>query len=249
MSKINPTLLTGLPIEKMLVGKLSVLGQHPTKGEVVSGIAKQPVSGSVTAEKDGFVTDAQGDLRAHGGSEKAIHHYPIDHYPFWKQQLGGHQLLDTAGAFGENFSTSSIVETDVYLGDIFEAGSAILQISQGRQPCWRLDLRFGIKGVSRIMQQTVKTGWYYRVLEPGQIEPGDKLKLVDRVCETWSVERILKLMFRSYPRETETSQKIDWVTEVLAMPFLSARWRVNLEERLSQLQSGQEEPNDSARLG
>ncbi len=79
----------------------------------------------------------------HGGPDKAVHHYPADHYPFWRSELAGHPLLVAPGAFGENISTLGLVEADICIGDRFRLGSALVEVSQGRQPCWKLDHRFG----------------------------------------------------------------------------------------------------------
>lgn len=103
-----------------------------------SAIAKTPVSGPVQCDKLGFVGDEQGDLRVHGGETKAIHLYAHAHYAWWRQQLGELDHLRNYGAFGENLAIGGATETDICLGDRLRAGSALLEVSQGRQPCWKL---------------------------------------------------------------------------------------------------------------
>ena len=128
-----------VPIRQLLIGDLQPFGPH---GEP-SGIDKQPVSGALTAGPTGLAGDRQADLRHHGGPDKAIHHYPAEHYLAW-QATG--LPLDPArlqpGGFGENISTTGLTEQTVCIGDVFRAGSIVLQVAQARQPCWKLGIRF-----------------------------------------------------------------------------------------------------------
>ena len=166
-----------LPVSPaVLCGQLLPLG---TQGHL-SGIAKTIAPAPWRMTRTGFVGDAQGDLKHHGGPEKAIHHYPLDHYDDWREEFGAHPLLSAPGAFGENLSTTGWTENSVHVGDVVRFGSAILQISQGRQPCWKLNARFGRDDVAYRTQMSGRTGWYYRVLEEGTAEPGDQLTRADR---------------------------------------------------------------------
>ena len=130
----------------------------------------------------------------HGGPDKAVHHYPADHYPFWRSELAGHPLLVAPGAFGENISTLGLVEADICIGDRFRLGSALVEVSQGRQPCWKLDHRFGNAAMTAQVVATRRSGWYYRVIEPGLVQVGDALLLVGRGQGAWSVERVFGLL-------------------------------------------------------
>ena len=107
----------------------------------------------------------------HGGPEKAVHHYPFDHYEAWRTELGDIGLLRQPGAFGENLSAVGLTEADVAVGDVFRLGSAIVEVSQGRQPCWKLNERFGQPTVAKSVQASGRTGWYYRVIETGLVAP------------------------------------------------------------------------------
>ena len=152
----------------------------PFRGDEPSAIAKLPVADAVAVGPLGLAGDEQADRSVHGGIDKAIHHYPADHYDWWRGHLGDAPLLDAPGAFGENISTTGLDENSVFLGDRFRLGSALIEVTQARQPCWKLDHRFGAKGVMAAVVQTRRSGWYYRVLEPGTVRAGDDLELVER---------------------------------------------------------------------
>ena len=149
----------------VLLGKV-----RPFRGDdEPSAIGKLPVADVVAVGAMGLAGDEQADRTVHGGIDKAIHHYPADHYDWWRGYLGDASLLDAPGAFGENISTSGLDEQNVFLGDRFRLGSALVEVTQARQPCWKLDHRFQAKGVMAQVVKTRRTGWYYRVLESGQV--------------------------------------------------------------------------------
>ena len=160
-----------------------------------SAIAKTVVSdGPRTVHRLGIEGDAQADLAAHGGSDKAIHHYPRDHYLRWRLELGPNPLLDRPGAFGENISTLGMKEEAVCIGDRFRLGTALVEVAQGRQPCWKQGHRLGSRDVVAAMVATGRTGWYYRVIEEGSVSAGDSLDLASRVHPEWNVARVLALL-------------------------------------------------------
>lgn len=159
-----------------------------------SAIAKRPVAGPVRVRWLGLEGDQQADLAVHGGPEKAIHHYPHDHYPFWRETIGAHPLLDGEGAFGENVSTEGLTEDTVCIGDRFRMGTALVEVAQGRQPCWKLDHRFDGAKVMATVVASRRSGWYYRVLEEGEVEAGADFDLVERPFPEWSVARVFGLL-------------------------------------------------------
>ncbi|RHZ93547.1 MOSC domain-containing protein [Cereibacter sphaeroides] len=163
--------------------------------DVLSGIGKTPVAGPLTLGPEGFEGDEQADRRVHGGAEKAVHHYPADHYESWRAELGDLPTLLAPGGFGENLSTVRLTETEVAVGDTFRLGGALIQVSQGRQPCWKLNHRFGVPDMARRVQLTGRTGWYYRVLEPGTVAPGDRLQLIDRRAPDWTLRRLWQALY------------------------------------------------------
>lgn len=159
-----------------------------------SAIVKTPVEGPVRVHRLGLAGDEQADLAVHGGPDKAIHHYAHDHYAFWREALAGHPLLATRGAFGENVSTDGLTEEAVCIGDRWRLGTALVEVSQGRQPCWKVDHRFGGARVNAAMVRERNAGWYYRVIEEGSVCAGDPLQLVERPWPQWTVRRVFGLL-------------------------------------------------------
>lgn len=192
-----------------------------------SAIDKQPVTTALWLDRHGLAGDEQGDPRHHGGAEKALHHYAADHYAVWRQEL---PQLPAArlqvGAFGENVSTLGLTETNVCVGDVFGLGDARIQVSQARQPCWKLNLRFGPPDMATRVQRSGRTGWYYRVLEAGMVRPDDTLTLIERPCPDWPLARILHHFFVA-PLDRATLRAI------AALDTLSLSWRELAARRLA----------------
>lgn len=183
--------MTQTLIQSVLVGKVAPLG---TRG-IPSGIDKQPVVGKLRVTFEGLDGDAQGDRNVHGGPEKALHHYSHDHYARWREDIGDNPRLNARGAFGENISTTGLDERNVAVGDRFRLGSALVEVSQGRQPCWKLNERFATADMAVRVQKSGRTGWYYRVLEEGDVESGDRMILIDRLSPDWTLHRIWHLLY------------------------------------------------------
>lgn len=209
-------------VTEILAGKVEPLGER----QAPSAIAKVPVRGKVRVGPEGLECDAQGDRKVHGGPEKAIHHYAFDHYAAWRARIGDNPLLQQPGAFGENFSSLGLTEKDVAVGDTFRLGSTVLQVSQGRQPCWKLNYRFGVPDMSMQVQQSGMTGWYYRVLEAGEVEAGDELLLIDRVEPLWTIERLWRALFVD-------TMNLDELAALIAAPHLPEKQRIYAERRLA----------------
>jgi MOSC domain-containing protein YiiM len=189
-----------------------------------SGIDKQVRTGKVYCHTLGLVGDEQGDLRVHGGPDKAVHHYPSEHCAAWRAELGPHPLLDAPAAFGENLHSSGLTEADVCLGDRFRVGDALLEVSQARQPCWKLNERFGRPDMAAQVQRTGRTGWYYRVLEEGALWAGADLLLQARPYPEWPLARLLDLLYRP-------SLDVAELRAARALP-LPANWLRLLDRRL-----------------
>lgn len=183
-------------IEALLTGRAAPLGQDGA----VSGIAKLPASGPLWLAVDGLRGDEQGDRQYHGGPEKALHHYASEHYPHWLARFGDAAPLRGPGAFGENIATLGMTEHSVHVGDVYRIGGALVQVSQGRQPCWKLNLRFGQPDAARAVQESGLTGWYYRVLRPGWIAPGDLIELQERPLPDWPLARLIAALFLLPPQ-------------------------------------------------
>ena len=191
-----------------------------------SAIAKVAVAGAVEVGVEGLAGDEQGDRRVHGGPDKAIHHYPREHYATWAEEIGAHPLLAMPGAFGENLSTTGVSEADLCLGDRLRLGTALVEVSQGRQPCWKLSDRFGIADMARRVQDSGRSGWYYRVLEPGTVQAGDALELLARPHPHWPLPRLAELLYR---RTLDRGE----LAAALELPLVPS-WRAVFARRLEQ---------------
>lgn len=205
----------------VLIGSVASLGP----GGPPSGIAKRPIVGPWQIAREGLVGDAQGDRRHHGGPEKAIHQYPFEHYAAWSVEIGAHPALTAPGAFGENLSATGWTEDNVCVGDIARFGSALLQVAQGRQPCFKLNLRFGRKSMARDIQRTGRTGWYWRVLEEGTANEGDTLTIVERPRPEWPLSRLVRLLYRD-------TRKQDELVLMANLTELAEGWRALARRRL-----------------
>ncbi|GAA0864731.1 MOSC domain-containing protein [Sphingopyxis soli] len=209
-------------IDAVLTGKARAF-----RGDEASAIAKTPVDGALRVGLLGIDGDEQADLTVHGGVDKAIHHYPRDHYGWWAGELGDHALLEAPGAFGENISTEGLIESEACIGDRYRLGSALVEISQGRQPCWKLGHRFGVATVPATVVATRRSGWYYRVIEEGAVAAGDALALVERPQPEWSVDRVFHLLIGGAgKREPEALRAL------AAMDALATTWRARAEKLL-----------------
>ena len=167
------------------------IGQ-PWPGKPASAIDKQSVDSPQRLGWEGFENDAQADLQVHGGREKAVHHYAADHYAAWRSELGPVAHDFRPGRFGENIATMGITEADLCIGDVLKLGTAVVEVSQGRQPCWKLNAHTGIKQMAGLFQETARTGWYYRVLEPGLVGIGDTMERIECPNPGWTVERVTR---------------------------------------------------------
>lgn len=209
---------TGLP-KKIAAPPAS----DPKKRSWTTGFFKEKVNGPLRLGKSNLDGDGQADLTNHGGPDKAVNVYPEEHYDFWQREL---ELSGfSAGAFGENFTTRGLMEDSVCIGDIYQVGEALVQVSQPRQPCWKISRRWGIDDLARQVQETGRTGWYFRVLQEGNVESGQTLALMKRPCPEWTITRANEIMHHS-------SADKDLIRQLSQCPELSESWRKTLIARL-----------------
>ncbi|CAO4183366.1 MOSC domain-containing protein [Methylorubrum populi] len=212
-----------IALQAVLTGRIAPLGD----GGTTSAIDKEAREGPVALGRLGFAGDEQADPRFHGGPEKAVHHYALDHAAAWRAELPGlPDLVERPGAFGENLSSLGLTEREVCIGDLWRAGSALLQVSQARQPCFKLNLRFGVPDMARRVQGSGRTGWYYRVIEPGNVAAGDALELVERPHPDWPLSRLLHHIY---------VDRLDAAAlrAIAALSPLSESWRALAARRLA----------------
>ena len=191
-----------------------------------SAISKAPLSGRVRITRLGIVGDEQADAVHHGGPDKALHHYPFDHYARWRKD-SNHADLHEAGPFGENISTLDLNEDDVCIGDQFRLGTALVEISQARKPCWKQGDRLGWTQLPSLMVREGRSGWYYRVIEEGEAEAGDALLLIDRPLPDWTVRRVFDMIVAGKNKSDKAAFRA-----LADMDVLFDGWRKIAGERL-----------------
>lgn len=191
--------------------------------EVKTGIFKFPVDKPIYLETEDVVNDHVIDRKYHGGADKACYLYSADHYSYWKKFYPELEL--TWGVFGENLTIDGLQEANINIGDIFEIGEAVVQATQPRQPCFKLEFRFNDK---RIVKQFVDSGFsgvYVRVLKTGIVQTGDTMKLIERQ-NSISIHKVYELLY------TSDIQK-DVVKQAVNDPNLAASCRSDLLKRWS----------------
>ena len=193
------------------------------KKSVSTGIFKEPISQTVFLSSRNFTGDGQGDLVHHGGVHKAVCVYPHEHYSHWERVL---ERTLPYGAFGENLTLTGMTEEDVCIGDSFQLGEAMVQVSQPRQPCFKLALVYERKDLPLLVQDTGFTGFYFRVLREGLVSPMDTLIPLTRQVHAISVSEANRLMHHD-------KQDLEGVRRLLEVEELSPSWRKTFEKRVA----------------
>jgi len=189
-------------------------------GQIVgTGIYKEPVEGRVMARRLTLDGDRQVDLRYHGGEHKAIYAYPHEHYATWAGELGRDDL--SFGQFGENLTTEGLLEDAVHIGDRFRVGGALLEVTQPRVPCFKLGIKMGDPAFPKRFLQSMRSGFYLRVIEEGEIGAGDAIERVETAADSISIHALYHLRFRD-PQNREE------IRRALTIPALSKEWRKEL---------------------
>ena len=201
----------GLPREVTWKGKL-----------VRTGIFKEPVSDRVMLRSLNLESDGQADLTVHGGLEKAVYVYPFEHYDYWRSELPDTEL--TLGNFGENFTTTGLREEELNIGDRFAIGTVKLMVTQPRMPCYKLGIRFGRPDMVKRFLASRRTGFYFSVLQEGEVVVGDTLELVSRDDNNIKVSDITQL----YTREKTDPELLHRAAQLEALP---ASWRDYFQEQ------------------
>ena len=145
--------------------------------KVTTAIFKEPVEGRVRIRRTGLVGDRQADPSVHGGPAKAVYAYPSEHYPFWRRELERADL--SWGSFGENLTTEGLEERTLRIGDRLRVGSALLQVTQPRMPCYKLGIRFGRLDMVRRFLASGRSGFYLAINEEGDVAAGDPIELLE----------------------------------------------------------------------
>ena len=188
-------------IVSVQVGRTAPLGPR----KVPSAFVKRPIAGPVMAKQLGLVGDHQADLRVHGGPDKAIYCYPVEHYAKWLAERPLAEALLVPGGFGENLTTRGLDEDRTCIGDVLRIGGVTAQVTQPRQPCFKLGLHFKDPQILRQMLRSGRSGWYLRVLDPGLVEAGASITRIGCRNPTWSVAR-LNHLFGSHATVEEIAE-------------------------------------------
>jgi MOSC domain-containing protein YiiM len=193
---------------------------RPFHGAELSAFAKRPREGPVQIHAEGLAPDEQADRTVHGGPEQALHLYPLDHHAFWRGEIGDHPALDEPGGFGSNLAVTGLTEDMVHIGDRFACGTALIEVSRPRAPCWKIEHRFGHKGMVAAIIRSGRCGWYFRVIETGEVAAGDSLERVAIGAAEWSVARV----FRALTAGKATQDELAQLAELSALsPYLRAK--------------------------
>ena len=216
----SPAAIARIGLVAVSVGLPQRHGTRANGAIVESGFRKTPVTAeTILVGRTNLAGDGQADLRAHGGPDKAIYAYPSEHLPLWTAELGFDEPLGP-NAFGENLTTAGALETDVCIGDIYRWGSALVQISQPRGPCYKLEIALERPGLIPVFTHSGRTGWYLRVLEPGEAPVGGPIELVERHpigLTVWEA---------NHARMIGTDETL--VEKALAVPELAYAWSKGL---------------------
>lgn len=194
-----------------------------------SGIIKHRLAGKARIGPEGINGDIQADRRFHGGTEKALHQFAAENFADLQAAFPRAADMLEPGSIGENLSTLGITEASACIGDIFCLGTALIQISQPRRPCWKIDRRYDEGGVAQHIELAGTTGWYYRVLETGRCSPEDSLQLEEQAHPGWTILRINDLEQAVRPAAEELRQ----ASELTA---LNGDWRQRFAQRHAWLQ-------------
>jgi len=197
------------------------------KGKTVTtGIFKEPVEGRIRLRTLNLDGDRQADLSVHGGPSKAVYAYPIEHYAYWRAEFPGMNL--PSGMFGENFTTEGLREHSVNIGDRFRIGSAQVMVTEPRLPCYKLAAKFGRDDIIKRFLHSGRTGFYFAVMQEGEVGTGDGIELVSRDEHSITVADITRL----YVREKDDVGTLRRAVQVTALP---ESWRAYFGKRIEKL--------------
>ena len=189
---------------------------------------KTQVQGPIELGFEGFTGYQHADLRVHGGPEKAVHLYPSTHYAKLAAQFADVAPLLVPGSMGENIATADLDEHDVRLGDVWQLGSALIQVCQPRNPCWKIDERFGADGMALFIDQHLLTGWYWRVLQTGTVHPTDTLALHEAATHAPTLHEAMTLWREHRPN-------LDALSQLAETPGIAKVWQDKIKQRVSYL--------------
>ena len=198
-----------------------------SNGDPVStGIFKEPVAGRVMLRTLNLEGDRQADLAVHGGPSKAVYAYPSEHYEYWRDELPEVKL--PWGMFGENFTTAGLSESELNVGDKFRVGSAVVMVTEPRMPCYKLGIKFGRSDIVKRFLASERTGFYFAVLQEGEVGMGDPMELIERSKDSLKISDVTAL----YTHEKHNTGLLRRAIEVETLPD---SWKSYFRHRLAKL--------------
>ncbi|HIV81080.1 MAG TPA: MOSC domain-containing protein [Candidatus Salinicoccus merdavium] len=213
-------------VKYLFVGKAKTYGDNSAlekmDQEWTTAIYRGKTDEAVYLTETGFQNDEVGDKRNHGGPEKAVFCYNIDHYEEWTNELGQDMQ---AGAFGENLAVVGLDESNVCIGDVYQLGEAQIQVSQPRRPCWRPARKHRIIDLALKIEDSGRTGWYFRVIEEGRVQADDKFSLLERPHPEWTIDACNEVMYKQKENYGLTASLRD-------VKLLAENWQRSLQKRL-----------------
>jgi MOSC domain-containing protein YiiM len=199
------------------------------KGKTIStGIFKQPVQGRVAVRRLNLDGDRQANLTVHGGPDKAIYAYPAEYYHFWREEFPDKEL--PWAMFGENVTVEGLLDDTVHIGDRFRMGSAEVMVTQPRVPCYKLGIKFGRDDIIKRFLASGFTGFYFAVLEEGEVAAGDAITLIERDEHRVKVSDITRLY-------AQDKGNLEAVQRAVELEALAEDWRSYFQQRLRRLSS------------
>lgn len=192
---------------------------------ITTAVFKEPVTGPVWVRRHNLDGDGQADRRVQGGPDQAVYVYPFEHYAFWARVLGRDDL--SPGFFGENLTVTGLPEDDVTIGDVLRVGGAVLEVSQPRTPCYKLGLRAGSADFPARFAESLRCGFYLRVLMEGRVQAGDAVARIAHGEGGMSVREVFRL-------KTDAAADPGTLARAARLPALAASWRASFEKRLAQ---------------
>jgi ferredoxin-NADP reductase/MOSC domain-containing protein YiiM len=201
------------------------------QGRIVhTAIWKAPVQGRRMARRLNIDGDGQGDLAGHGGEHRAVFVYQIDSYRYWQDRLGRSDF--TYGQFGENFTVEGLSDSEVCIGDHFRIGGALFEVTQPRVTCYRVGIRMNEPQMAALLVAHGRPGFYFRVLEEGEVEAGDEIVQVAAGPESITVAAVNALLYMPGHPKSE-------LEKALRIPALSGGWRDSFRALLESAQTGE----------
>ena len=226
----NPPPFAPFPVIQLRAGKIK---KSLWNGKIESAIYKTPLTGPVEVAELGITTDAHAFYK-HVSPDKALLHYCTSHYDEWKKELPESEQYFKPGAFGENLFNTEVSERNLCIGDRLAIGDIIVEVSEPRGPCFKLNHRFEVKNMAKRTQTLLRTGWLYRIIKTGTISAGDMISLLERPNPEWTVARVMYYLFI----ETDNTEMMKEIVKIPQLGWdIKSQFQARLDKGVAEDQS------------